>query len=85
MSENLPDIEEARLHLASVSGRHTGVKYAERLLDERAGKAFMARRDSDAKVLRLQAGMLHQEAELIAVEQSKALKNLYRLEKKGKQ
>ncbi len=82
MGEDFSDIEEARLQLASISGRHKGIKYAEKILGERAGELFIKNNDADAKFLRTQAGTLHQEAELVEVQRVKCFKNLEELEVK---
>lgn len=80
MSEDYTDIEEARLQLATESGRHEGIKYAEKILRERSGELFMANKDYEADLLRKQAGTLHQEAELVNVKRANCFDKLEELE-----
>ena len=68
MSEKFSDLVEAKLNTAAAIGYRSGLQWVENWLKKEAGKAFIQQQDEAAKLLRLKAGTIHQEIELMVVE-----------------
>ena len=67
MSENFSDLIEAKLNTTSQCGWRAGLQWVENWLKEESGKAFVQHKDEAAKLLRVKAGTIHQEIELMNV------------------
>lgn len=76
MSERLCDVEEARLSFTSICGEISGITSAMNWIKEKAGKFFVAGKDSEAKLCRTLASGLYQDIEVLEVERQKRLKKL---------
>ena len=80
MSKSLGDIEEARLGLAYISGKHTGIEMSAKFIGEKAATFFMWGKDGDAKLLRSLADALGRIAKDVYSVRAQKLKELGDLE-----
>ena len=82
MGDSLPDIEDARLQLSHCHGEIQSLEGVVRHLKEKAGKAFVDSKESEARLLKSLAGGYYQDIEVLEVKRTKFANALHVLEAK---